>query len=189
MRLLKYCGIFFLLLTFFSCSLSYRTQTNDAEENVPDLTFSGTNFTRYEDTRKTVVFTADKIEQYNDGTTMYAKNMSFSIFDKDGKEDSSGSCNLMSANTGKGIYELFDNIEIKNNSREILLKANALRWNEKTEQIIGSTTDTVSLIKNNTTLAGKSFSASAVSNSFSFGGNVAGKVVTEDITENEEAER
>lgn len=189
MRFLKYCGIFFLWAILSSCSLSYRTQSKDVEENVPDLTFSDTNFTRYEDTRKTIVFTADKIEQYNDGTTMYAKNMSFSIFDKDGKEDSSGSCNLMSANTGKGIYELFDNIEIKNNSREIILKANALRWNEKTEQIIGSATDTVSLIKNNTTLEGKNFSASAISNSFSFNGNVAGNVVTEDVTENEEAEQ
>lgn len=189
MRFFKYCGYFFILLMFFSCSLSYRTQAKDVEENVPDLTFSNTNFTRYEDTRKTIVFTAEKIEQYNNGTTMYAKNTGFSIFDKDGKEDSKGSCNLMSANTGKGIYELFDNIEITSSSREIVLKANALRWNEKTEQLTGSRTDTVSLIKNNTTLAGKSFSASAISNSFSFGENVYGNVVTEDMAENGEAEQ
>lgn len=181
MRYFKYCGYIFILAMFSSCSLSYRTQAKGVEENVPSLTFSGTNFTRYDDAQKTIVFKADKIEQYSDGKTMYAKNMSFSIFDKDGKENSTGSCNLLSADMVSGIYELFDDIEIKNNSREIILKANALRWNEKTEQLTGSPTDTVYLTKNNTSLAGKSFSASAVSNSFSFGENVAGTVITENL--------
>lgn len=170
----------FVLLMFSSCSLNYRGQTKNVEDVVPEITFGDAVFTRYENRKRTMVFSAAEIEQYTGGKKVFAKDISFSIFDDDGGEETTGKCGLLASDTDSGIYELYDEITVTNAPREFTLKANALRWNEKSEQLTGSTTDTVTLLKNNTTIYGSGFSASAVSNSFTFASNVSGTIITED---------
>lgn len=172
---------------FSSCSLDYKVTPENIEDNVPELTFSKANFIRYEAGRQIVNFSADEIEQYSDATKMFAKNIEFIIYDEEGKVETTGSCGLMSSDTALGIYELYDDIRISNAPREMELKAKALRWNDKTEQLTSGRNDTISITKNNTTLYGAGFSASAVSNSFIFAGAISGTVNTDEETEENSA--
>lgn len=175
--------VFVIILAFSGCSLNYRTVVQDAEERVPELTFTNANFTRYENRKRKMDFTAMQIEQYSDGAKMFAKEIEFSILGDNGEVETTGKCGLLSSNTQTGYYELYDNIQITDTTREMTLHATALRWNENTEQLIGSKTDDVTLAKNNTTMSGNGFSASAISNTFSFAGRVSGKVITEEEEE------
>lgn len=172
---------------FSSCSLDYKVTPENIEDNVPELTFSKANFIRYEDNKQIVNFSADEIEQYSDATKMFAKNIEFIIYDEEGEVETTGSCTLMSSDTSLGIYELYDDIRISNAPREMELKAKALRWNDKTEQLTSGRNDTISITKNNTTLYGAGFSASAVSNSFIFAGAISGTVNTDEETEENSA--
>lgn len=177
--------IVFAVQFFSSCSLDYKVTPENIEDNVPELTFSKANFIRYEAGRQIVNFSADEIEQYSDATKMFAKNIEFIIYDEEGKVETTGSCGLMSSDTALGIYELYDDIRISNAPREMELKAKALRWNDKTEQLTSGRNDTISITKNNTTLYGAGFSASAVSNSFIFAGAISGTVKDEAEAESE----
>lgn len=180
----SFAFVFFVIVFSVSaCSLNYRVSVEDAEERVPELTFTDAVFTRYENRRRTIDFSASQIEQYSDGSRIYASKIEFVIFNDHGEKETSGKCGLLSSNTRTGFYELFDNIEISDTEREMTLFATVLRWNEDTEQLIGSQTDDVTLKKNQTTISGKGFSASAISNTFSFSSDVSGIVITEEEDE------
>lgn len=173
----------FLLLAVSSCTLDYRATTKGAEDRIPELTFSEANFTRYENKNQTMNFSAAKIEQYADGTKLFAKDIEFTIFNANNEIETSGRCGLLATDETSGTYEFYDEIQIVNTPREITLKSNALRWNKNTEQITGSISDAVSILKNDTTISGKGFSASAVSNTFSFSEGIYGNVIGEDDEE------
>ena len=68
-----------ILSIFESCSLKYGMNVQD-ESNVPEFVFEGVNFTRYEDGNKKMSLEAEKLEQYKNGKTTYAKDMDFKIF-------------------------------------------------------------------------------------------------------------
>lgn len=170
-------ALFLLSLTFvfFSCSIKYEDVIN-TEEATPELVFQNTKMSRYENDKLTVEMKAELLEQYKNSTETYGKNLSFSAYDKEGQLSTQGSCGLIMADTDKELYELYDNIELINNSEKIKFFANVLKWNSKTEQLIGGKGDMVQVEKEDAIIRGTGFSASGVSKSFSFRGTVTGEI-------------
>jgi len=179
-----------LFLTFFSCSLNYGTEQNP-ESSVPEFTFSQVAFIRYEDNKMSMDLTAEKLEQYKNDGSSFAKNAYFKTYDKDGILDTDGFCGLLSVNSKNEIYSLFDGISIKIYSQELSITADSLRFNAKTEQLTSGIDQTVTISKKDTSVSGTGFSASGVSRQYSFSNKIEGTVIEKDRenVENEEEEK
>ncbi len=173
-----------LTFLFFSCSIKYEDVVN-TEESTPELVFQNTKMSRYENDKITVEMEAELLEQYKNSPETYGKNISFSAYDKEGNLSTQGSCGLILANTDKELYELYDSIELINNSEKIKFFANVLKWNSKTEQLISGKGDMVEVEKDDAIIRGTGFSASGISKSFSFKGTVTGEIETEAEKETE----
>ncbi len=175
----NFIPLFFLSAAFFSsCSLRYGMNIQD-ENNVPEFVFGGVSFSRYEDGEKTLSLSAEKLEQYKDGKSMYAKNLDFSVYDENGGVTNSGKCGYLAADTDAENYVLYDDIEIRNEKDNLTVLAESLKWNGRSEQLTSGRNDTVVLKKGETVLQGSGFSASGVSKRFSFTGNVSGEAETD----------
>lgn len=166
-------------LLLLSCSLKY-SDTADVDDIVPELSFTNTTITRYEDDRVTVEMSADSLEQYKDSSESYAKNLSFTAYDSDNEISTKGSCGYLFADTSKELYELFSGIELYNYSDKTNFFADILRWNKKTEQLTSAVNSTVRIEKDDTVMEGKGFAASGISKTFSFSGGVTGDIDTSD---------
>ena len=171
--LMKNALLFIPVVLLFGCSLKYGTTYQD-ESNVPEFIFTDATFTKYEDDAKKLNLSASVLEQYSEGNSMYAKDVSFQLLKKDGTIETEGSCGLLAANSDEEQYTLFDGITIKNQEEDLLVSADTLHWNGKSEQLTSSRNDMVSIKKGKTELHGSGFSASAVSKKFSFTGVITG---------------
>lgn len=171
-----------LICSLLSCSLKYGMTEYD-ETTIPEFTFNNINFDRYEDNNKSLNLFAEKMEQYKDGKSLYAKNIDFKLMDNNSTITTEGKCDLLSANTKDEEYILYENIEIKNTKDKMTVTANNLKWNGKTEQLTSGRNDIVSITKENTFIQGSGFSASGVSKKFSFTGVITGETNTENQKE------
>ena len=167
---------------FTGCSLKYDQTVTDDEE-FPEFIFSNATFRRYENNKSSMVLNAGRLEQYKDGKSMYGKDISFSVFDDDGSLSTKGSCGYLAANTSTKKYALYSSIKIENLKEQMQLMADALKWNGKSEQLTSGKTDTVTIIKDKTTIRGSGFSASAVSKKYAFTGVVTGQFITDEEAE------
>lgn len=168
-------AVFFLA----GCSLKYEESVS-VETSVPEMIAEDTLFSRTEDGKKIFQLNAKRVEQYKQNRFSYAQEPSFKVFDKNEKISSEGRCGFLSADTEKEEYVLLDNILISDKNNKVDIIAKSLKWNGKTEQLTSQKGEDVVLKKDDFTFTGKDFSASAVSSSFAFGGDVSGVINTDD---------
>ncbi len=171
----------------FSCSLKY-SETVNSEDRVPEFVFEDTKMVRYENMKPTLEVTAGNLEQYKNTNESYGKDIAFTSFDDEGKVETEGSCGVIFADTGKKIYELYDDIDVYNAPEKMHFYASVLKWNGRSEQLTSGRSDMVKIEKDDTIMRGSGFSASGISKKFSFRGNITGTIETKDEdTENPEA--
>lgn len=178
----KLSRIFSLTTTIIlisSCSLKYDESVN-AEDKVPEFVFEETKMVRYENNAPNLEISAGKLEQYKNSKETYGKDISFTSYDKKGEVETEGSCGIIFADTGKKFYELYDDITLYNTPEKMRFYANVLKWNGKTEQLTSGRSDMVKIEKDDTIMRGSGFSASGVSKTFSFRGNITGTIETKD---------
>ena len=111
----------------------------------------------------------------------------FETFDKSGKEETSGRCQLIAANTNKEIYTLYGDIQLNLTKQDMKISADSLNFNKKTEQITSGMNSEVKLVKKDISMSGYGFSASGVSKSFTFTDRVDGTINTKDEPAQEES--
>lgn len=168
----------FIAFSLFSCSLKYDEETV-SKDVTPEFIFENPSLIRVEGGKKSVVVNAEKIEKYKSNSVFYASDVFFETFNQYEETDAKGSCGLLFADLDSQIYELFDGIALFSREYDTNFYANVLKWDGKTEQLIGSKRDTVRVEKNDTILFGTGFSASGVSSSFHFNGTVTGEIESE----------
>ena len=176
--------LFFFIVLASSCSLNYL-QSENSEDSIPEFCFKNARYTKYESNKQNVSLSAEQMEQYKSDNAVFAKNASFETFDSEGKEDTSGSCQLISANTKKEIYTLFGDIQLNLPKQDMQISADSLNFNKKTEQLTSGMSSEVRLTKKDVVMKGYGFSASGVSKSFSFMDAVSGTINTQEA-QNEE---
>lgn len=179
MNKLNYFSVLFLVSLLCSCSLKYNNSKSSTAE-VPELEFKNPTYTHYNNKVKETVFSATKLEQYKDNDSSYASNAVFSTWDKDGSLSTEGSCSLIEINSKNKIYKLFSNIKIKNHDQNFSLSADSLRYNEKSKQLSSGKTETVFIQQDECEIQGQGFSASSISNTYSFEGAVQGTLTTDE---------
>ena len=172
--------ISFVLLT--SCSLKY-SETVNSEDRVPEFVFEETKMIRYEDNQPSLEVSAATLEQYKNTNETYGKDISFISYDKEGNTETEGSCGIIFADSGKKLYELYDDINVYNVPEKMRFFANVLKWDGATEQLTSGRSDMVKIEKDDTIMRGSGFSASGISKKFSFRGNITGTIETNDEKE------
>ena len=169
-----------------SCSLNYLNGEN-SEDKIPEFSFRNASYTRYESGRKNVSLNAAQLEQYKSDNAVFARNAEFETFDADGKDETSGSCELIAANTKEEIYTLYGGIRLNLQKQDMQISADSLNFNKKTEQITSGKNGEVRLTKKDVEMSGYGFSASGVSKTFFFTSAVSGTINTSDDEENAES--
>lgn len=175
----KPLAMIFSILLSTSCSLKY-SETVNSEDKVPEFVFENTKLVRYEDNKPSLELTAGTLEQYKDSDETYGKDIAFTSFDEEGKPETEGSCGIIFANTGTKIYELYDDINLYNAPENMRFYASVLKWNGLSEQLTSGRSDMVKIEKDDTIMRGSGFSASGISKTFSFRGNITGTIETAD---------
>ena len=169
----------------FSCSLKY-SETVNSEDTVPEFVFEDTNLVRYENNRPTLELSAGSLEQYKNTDESYGKDVSFKAYNDAGEVETEGSCGIIFADSEKKTYELYDDINLYNVPENVRFYANMLKWNGNTEQLISGRSDMVKIEKDDTIMRGNGFTASGISKTFSFRGNITGTIETSDDEKNED---
>lgn len=179
-------ALFFSVTTFslLSCSLNYGTEKN-SEETVPEFSFTGAVFNRYEDNKISIQLEAEKLEQYKADGSSYAQAAKFKTYKEDGSLDTEGTCSLLASLTNEEKYSLFDNISINVYSEDLNIAASSLQFNGKTEQLSSSRNQKVTIRRKGTSITGTGFSASGVSHKFNFENQVSGSVQDQGSSQNQ----
>jgi LPS export ABC transporter protein LptC len=159
-----------------SCSVNYDN-IYDTEGTVPELMLDEAVFKRVKDSKVSSEIQSKRLEEFKDSGTVLAQDIQFESRNDEGDVNSFGSAGLMKADTNKEIYEFYNGIHIEAPERGVVIDGDSLRWNGKTEQLSGEKEKSVTIKKDGVTLSGSGFSASAVSESFSFASNVGGVYV------------
>ena len=173
--------VFFVMIAisfFAGCSVKYD-ETPKADSSNPEFVFSGAVYTKYEKQKLKAMLSADSIEKYRNSSAIYASSVNFESYDETQAAQTKGFCGYLYANPDSKIYELFDDIQIDSTVYKAKFSADSLKFDGNTEQLTGSKNDTVKIEKDDTVIYGTGFSASSVSDSFSFSGTVTGEIYTD----------
>ena len=175
-----------MIIILGSCSLNYDTE-NQLTSQSPEFVFTNPKYFRINEGKLNMEITASTIEQYASDETMYAKNITFELFNDDGEKSAEGKGNLLSANLETGLYYLFDNIIIKNFEKNITITASSIKWNDESEQLtteINNPSESQVFITSEGdtkfSIQGYGFSGSGFDHSFTFTGEVSGEITTKD---------
>lgn len=171
--LLPLFSLLILFQTFISCSLDYE-EKESPEAKVPEIIFSNATFSRYEGGSVKMQMQSEKLEQYKTDSATFGKNVTFKTWNNKGEISNTGKSDFLGMSNENGVYTLFGNIEILYNQDNTSIKADSLRWNEKTEQLTSGEDDSVTIKRDDLELRGKGFSASGISKKYSFSGYVEG---------------
>ena len=176
MKFFRITQIVLLVLAAASCSVNYDN-IYDTEGTVPELMLDEAVFKRIKDSKVSSEIQSKRLEEFKDGGTVLAQDIQFESKDDEGKVNSFGNAGLMKADTNNEVYEFYQGIHIEAPERGFVIDGESLRWNGKTEQLTGEKGKPVTIKKDGVTLSGSGFSASAISESFSFSSNVGGSYV------------
>lgn len=186
MSVFRISAIVFLCVASASCSVNYDN-IYETEGTVPELMLDDAVFKRIKDSKVSSEIQSERLEEFKDSGKVLAKNIQFETKNDDGKVNSFGRAGIMKADTKKEIYEFFGGIHIEAPERGVKIDGESLKWNGKTEQLVGEKGKTLSIEKDGIILRGQGFSASAISESFNFASSVSGEYRDEEDEENADA--
>ncbi len=156
-----------------ACSVNYDN-IYETEGTIPELMLDEAVFKRVKDGKATSQIQSERLEEFKDSGKVLAQNIQFETKNDDGKVNSFGKAGIMKADTKKEVYEFFNGIHIEAPERGVTIDGESLRWNGKTEQLVGERGKPLTIKKDGVTLSGHGFSASAISESFNFATSVSG---------------
>ena len=187
----------FLLLalsvfSFAACSLSYKVEEPQVD-HIPELVFMEVEYLSYEDGRVRMQMGSTQLEQYRDDKALYGMEVSFSTYNQEGELSAQGHSQLISVNSTDQQYSLLGEVFIESIQENMVVRAQALKWDGFREQLTAGGNDTLELVRGSSSgrddrqdgestsrieLVGTGLSASAVSRSFQFSGEVSGTIYT-----------
>lgn len=176
-------AIFFAI--FAGCSVDYGT-VSDSEDSVPELMLDDARFSRIEKGQTTAQVSSERLEEFKGSGKVFAQKIQFETKNADGETTATGKAGLMRADTDAELYEFFEGIEIRSETHNVNISGESLKWNGKTEQLVGERGKEITIKKDGISLSGQDFSASAVSEQFSFGAEVHGIYIDKEKDEESE---
>lgn len=182
-----------------ACSLSYKVEEPQVS-HIPELVFTDVEYLDYEDGKVSMMMKSSQLEQYRDDSALYGRAVSFSTYNQGGELSARGSSQMISVNTSDKQYSLLGDVFIDSIQDDMMVRTQSLRWDGVGEQLVSGTSDTLELVRGSRgvdsaqqdasrqsqeaestsriEMTGIGFSASAVSRSFQFSGEVTGTIYT-----------
>ena len=176
-------AIFFAI--FAGCSVDYGT-VSDSDDRVPELMLDDARFSRIEKGQTTAQVSSERLEEFKGSGKVLAQKIQFETKNANGETTATGKAGLMRADTDAELYEFFEGIEIRSETHNVNISGESLKWNGKTEQLVGERGKEITIEKDGVSLSGQDFSASAVSEQFSFGAEVHGIYIDKEKEEESE---
>ncbi|MGP1587763.1 MAG: LPS export ABC transporter periplasmic protein LptC [Treponemataceae bacterium] len=185
----------FFEFAFFSCSLNYSNAQIESSK-APDLIFENIKLTKIERGIVKAQIQAEKLEQYSRDNSSFAQNIKFKLFNGKSLISFEGKCGLLGIYSDEKIYTMFDDIQIFAYEQNMMIKSEALRWNNASEQLSSPKAGLVTISNdfeypgheyakpaekktNVMNFSGTGFSASGVTQSYSFAKNMKGEIDNE----------
>jgi LPS export ABC transporter protein LptC len=181
--------LFFLLFGFLACSFDYG-DTEELENERPDLVMNDVEYVRVRKGDPQVRFMAELVERYEDKQIVDLKNFSFEQFDRHGEEiNARGRAGTAEVELESGNVELGDGVQISVQSEDFTVETGRLYWHDKDRVLSGNLEDEVRILRENgTSFSGWGFSANARSRTWGFEGGLSGTYIHDDDEEDEEDE-
>lgn len=176
-------AIFFAI--FAGCSVDYGT-VSDNYDSVPEFMLDDARFSRIEKGQTTAQVSSERLEEFKGSGKVFAQKIQFETKNANGETTATGKAGLMRADTDAELYEFFEGIEIRSETHNVNISGESLKWNGKTEQLVGERGKEITIEKDGISLSGQDFSASAVSEQFSFGAEVHGIYIDKEKDEEPE---
>lgn len=193
-----FCSIIFLFL-LLSCSLNY-SNNEDFSETAPEFVFNNLNLYSVENQKIKTSMKAESFEQYSSENLIYAKKAYFTLYNSQNQIETEGTCDILEVDNDNEVYTLLSNVIVSAYEQDMQIVADAIKWNNKTEQLVSNADDKISLTSGlsrastqyakpsslgNTkiTLTGGKFSASGISRTYQFNSPITGSIITEDNAE------
>lgn len=185
------------IFSLVSCSLSYEVEEPQVS-HIPELVFTDVEYLDYEDGMVSMMMHGKQLEQYRDDNALYGREISFSTYDQEGAVSAEGHSDMISINTSGKRYSLLGDVFVNSLEEDFALRAQSLKWDGVREQLAAGVGDAIELVRGNRQrevsfggaarqegggtsrieMTGIGFSASAVSRSFQFSGEVSGTIYT-----------
>lgn len=187
------------LFPLAACSLSYKVEEPQVD-HIPELVFTEVEYLSYEDGTVRMQMGSSQLEQYRDDNAFYGRDVAFSTYNREGKLTAMGRSQLISVNTADKQYSLLGDVFIDSIQDDMMVRSSSLKWDGVGEQLVSGASDTLELVRGSRELdsaqqdasrrsqeverasriemTGIGFSASAVSGSFQFSGEVSGTIYT-----------
>lgn len=192
---MKSRGIIFLLTIFLffpSCSLIYRTEIE--EDEASEITLFDLVQTKVHDGKIEHIVKAKQLEQYRKNAHAFAREVSFTLFDKDGTIETEGKTGNLKSEKEEVLY-FSDGVEITSYKDDTHVSAESLRVNTQLEQLTSAKNDSIEIQygigeKKNSKLYiyANTIAASGLSNTIQISGRVHGFISIDDAADNDDAE-
>lgn len=176
-----YILIFLFLLIFSACSFKYR---DDAllSDNAPEMVMENAKATRYEQSRKTVIFTAGTLEVYDADRVWAVESVKFIEYSDDGSDtvELEGTAGLLIIDDKAGVYSLGNTTNFFMREDGLRVSASDLRWEKKVHRLQSPENGMVEITKSDGSLVrGTGFFADTLSRSYIFKRSFSGVIVNE----------
>lgn len=177
-----------------SCSLNYGNVSDD-DSWAPEFIFDNVRMTKIDLGKKDSVIKAVQMEQYRDMDAVFARNVTFIVYNDDEKISIEGTCGLLSADNDNDMYMLSGQVKVTSYEQDLQIESATLKWNNKTEQLSNGKDELVTITtglkhqnpeyadpeketENSLTMSGYGLAASGVSRTYTVYNKIEGTIIT-----------
>ena len=166
---------------FASCSFNYA-EGLDGEKSYPDMEMTGASLSRYEDSRLSLALSAGMLEIYDEDRVWAGSDVSLVQYQGDGSGqiESEASAGLVLIDDSNAMYSLGGTVRFHLVKEDMLLLADALRWEKSTNRLSGTKSGAVEVSDGDgTVIRGTGFFADTLSREYRFDNSISGEMVSD----------
>jgi LPS export ABC transporter protein LptC len=172
-----------LLAVLAGCSIDYKgaSQEDQAPAGIPDTVAIGLLHRIHKDGRLTLQLEAARAETYNSKNTTILTNAHFIEFDEKGGAATEGQARTVVFHSDTENAEITGAVRVHSAAEKGDVRADTLRWENKTKRLTAPPTDLVRIRKDDgSSLIGSGFAGDFQSRKITFTGSVQGTYVWEE---------
>ena len=172
-----------LVAVLAGCSIDYKgaSEEDQTPEGIPDTVAIGLLHRIHKDGRLTLQLEAARAETYNSKNTTILTNAHFVEFDEKGGTATEGQARTVVFHSDTENAEITGAVRVHSAAEKGDVRADTLRWENKTKRLTAPPTDLVRIRKDDgSSLIGSGFAGDFQSRKITFTGSVQGTYVWEE---------
>ena len=174
------------IFVFGACTFDYGADDGQGV-NRPDIVMENIEYVRVRGGYMLARFQAEHGEQWEERQVMELREFTFEQMEEQGQTvNVEGSAGAAEVHLESGDISLFDGVNIRIESEDIIIHAAAIDWDDTGKTLTGREDDEVEVLRSDgTNFVGVGFSADVRRRTWAFSGEASGSFVEEDEEEYE----